>query len=223
MEGMMIMRNKLANGDKSISDRPHGLDDLRGEVFQDFSYHLAKIVLRIPSPISSSSFVHEHLRPGFCDTLSERLDLILNLEIRDVLFDFSGNLLGSEMHRLNIVACSDSQLFWISLHQLQSPVNCIVSVDHRQRCVLVKVTDEFLFHDGFMEDVDCVVSGSTSGRRSPADQARVSHASHVDTVTVVVVVTPQLAIFFSDTVDSARLLNCKLGTFLWGIGSECSY
>lgn len=84
----------------------------------------------------------------------------------------------------------------------------------------MKVASKFLFHYGFVEDVDCVVGSAASGRRAPANQPRISNTSNIYSVTVVVVVAPELSVLFCNAVDGAWLLDCELGAFLGSIGTK---
>lgn len=81
----------------------HCLDHLRSKMFKDFLSHSLQVEFRIPSPILAGNLVLQIVRPAVSDALLKRIDVVFNLERRNVLFDFGSQLRWIKCNAVDIV------------------------------------------------------------------------------------------------------------------------
>ena len=130
---------------KSIS-RTNRLYKLWSQVSQNICHHLLQTIFRCPSPITPCLLINKHMRPTVGNKLSQLVRIELNLKVRFVFFYLIVQLQRSELHRVDVVACSDCKIFRLCIHQLKCGGNCIFCVDHVQRCVLLQIAGIFFIH-----------------------------------------------------------------------------
>ena len=161
--------------------------------------------------------------PTFSDFLLHWIDLILNLKGGNVLGDLRSNFPWTERHTVNIIACPDAYILLRSFHNVNSRFYRIISIDHRQICILFQVAAISLSLQGTVININSIVGGATPGWRPVADQSWISDASDIDSELFRVVSTPQLACLFRNPIYSAGIHNCLLRSLFRSVIAKGGY
>ena len=156
----------MMNVHKSL--RPDGPDKLWRQVGQNFLHHLRHTIFRRPTPIPPGLLIHKEVRPALSNKLPDFLHLVHHLKGRNPLHYLLSDLLGSEVHGLDVVAGPDSQFFRVGLHKLDSGVDRVLHVHHREGRVFGEVAFVLLAHDRCLEHLRGVIGSASSGVGSPA-------------------------------------------------------
>lgn len=137
-----------------------------------------------------------------------------------MLGDLLCKFAGTEGHAQHVVACSNAYLLFRLWHQLESAFNGIIGVDHGEIGILFQVAGIYLLLQCLIEDINSIISGSSSGNWPIPDEPWVSDTSDIDSVALVVVLAPEFTGFFGDAVDGCGVHDSLLGSVLGGVGTE---
>lgn len=94
------------------------------------------------------------------DSLSNRVHVICDLQLRHVFMELLGQLLGGEAHGVDVVG-PHAQRVCRCLHHLQRGPQAVVDVHHRQLRVGFQVALKLARFQGVVEDLDRVVWSET--------------------------------------------------------------
>ena len=200
--------------------RPDGPDKLRCQVSQNLLHHLRHTIFGRPTPIPPCLLIHKEIRPTLSNKLPYFLHLINHLKRRNPLHYLFSYLLRSKMHSLDIVTSPDRQFFRVSLHKLNSSVDCVLHVHHREWCIFGEVAFVLLTHNCCLKHLGGIIGSTSSRVGSPAYQPGVPDTSHINSISLEVVVAPKFTCLFCNPVDRGRFLNGVLRTSLRGVIPE---
>ena len=171
--------------------------DRRPEPPAEHVEHVARrgveIVLGAPAPLDPRGVVLEAVGPGVGEGLAHRVDLVADLELRDVAADVGGLVFGTEAHRGHVEGVAVAQARGVGLHQVDGGLDGVGHVDHVEVRVAGQKAAVGAGREGGVVDVHGVVGGAAAGRRDVRDDAGVAHPPRVDTEALVVVVAEKLA------------------------------
>lgn len=101
--------------------------------------------------------IHSH-RKCFLrtDGLADRVRVVGDLEVRQVLADLLGHLFRGEAHGSDVV-CAQGQLAFWSLHELHRGTVAVTDMHHGKTGVWAQVALMVTRAEGIVEDLDCIV------------------------------------------------------------------
>lgn len=103
------------------------------------------------------------VKPELTDSLSDEVDLVRDLQLRHLLLELLGQLLGGKAHGVDVVR-PHAQRVRRRLHHLQRGAQAVVDVHHGQPRVGSQVTFKLARFDGIVEDLDGVVWSEEEGK-----------------------------------------------------------
>lgn len=93
---------------------------------------------------------------SFTDGLADRVGIVGDLEVREMLADFLGHLLWSEAHGGDVVGTQGQLALW-SLHELYGGTVAVRDMHHGKTRVGTQVALMVTCAESIMEDLNCVV------------------------------------------------------------------
>lgn len=88
------------------------------------------------------------------------VNVIRDLQLRHLLLELLGQLLGGEAHGVDVVGPHAQRVSW-RLHHLQRCTQAVVNVHHGQPCVGFQVALKLAGFDCIVEDLDGIVWSET--------------------------------------------------------------
>lgn len=174
-----------------------------------------EIVVVAHAPVTAGVCAVKLVWPCISNALKERIDVIMHLEMGEVLSNLGEDLMGSEIHRPDVV-CPLLQHLIRCFHKLHGVVDAVIDVHHWQSAVALKSANEIVSLKSMVENLNSVIGGTATWSRVSRDNSRVSEATKVQASFVIVILSHEFHVYLRYAIDSPGSLDAYVRCWVFG-------